>query len=730
MISHRRIHNSNTPTRALLRAAAAATCALALPRLHADETPDHRHDDPVSLEQHIVTASPLGRDQVDLAQSTTVLAGLRLQTQATGTLGDTLASEPGINATHFGPGASRPIVRGLDGERLRLLENGSLSFDVSASSPDHAVGIEPFLVRRIEVVRGPASLMYGNAAVGGVVNVLTHRIEDEIPEKRLTGSAQVQHDSAANAWTRGAAQDTVAWKNEAGDKALVVHLDGFRRDAGDLRIPGWAESAEHRAENGEGDDEPGKGVLSGSAVHADGGAFGATWLGSDHHLGMAYSGYNTRYGVPGHSHAGHNHEEEDHEETGEEVHEEDGVTIDLRQRRVDLQGELMRVMGPFSGLRLKATRQSYTHKEIEASGEIGTQFWSTGTDLRTELLHGADGRAWAGAMGAQASEAKLRASGEEAFVPDSRTRTGALFAFEEYKRGALSVQAGARLEHQEVRSVALAQPRKDTLAGASLGAVWRLGQGWSLGANTSRTTRAPSAQELLADGPHAGTASYEIGDVTLGRERVTNAELVLRRNKGLVTGELSVFTQRFSNHLRSAPTGQVAVEGHDGWAFVDADSPEAGEGMTVRRMMQGRARYTGGELDVRVHLHPGETHALDLRLGGDLVRATADDGPLPRIPAARSMLGLEWRHARWTAAVDWTHAFAQRRVAANEETSAAYELVGATLHRCIPLGRVEVDLYLRVSNLLDREIRPHTSYLKELAPLAGRSFGTGVTVRW
>jgi len=718
-----RIHASTTTRRALLRATAAAACALALPRLQADEGTAHRHDDPVSLEQHVVTASPLGRDQIDLAQSTTVLAGLRLQTQASATLGDTLANEPGINATHFGPGASRPIVRGLEGERLRLLENGSLSFDVSAASPDHAVAIEPFMVKRIEVVRGPASLMYGNAAVGGVVNVITHRIEDEIPAQRLTGSAQVRHDSAANAWTRGIAQDTIAWQDKEGGKALVVHVDGFRRDAGDLRIPGWAESAEHRAELGEGEDEPGKGVLANSSVRADGGALGTTFLGSDYHVGVAYSGFNTIYGVPGHEHAGHE-DHEDHEE------EEGGVTIDLRQRRVDLQGELMRDLGPFSGLRMKATRQTYTHREIEPTGETGTQFWSTGTDLRSELLHGGEGKAWAGAIGAQASEAKLRASGEEAFVPDSRTRSAALFGFEEYKHGAFSVQAGTRLERQQITSLGLASTREDTLAGASLGALWRLGKGWSLGANTSLTSRAPTAQELLADGPHAGTGSYEIGDATLSRERVTHGELVLRRTKGLVTGELSVFTQRFFNHLRSAPTGQVAVEGDDGWEFLDEGAPGAADGMAVHRMRQGRARYTGGELDVRVHLHPGETHALDLRLGGDLVRATGDEGPLPRVPAARSMLGLEWRHGRWTAAVDWTHTFAQNRVAPNEEPSTSSELLGATLHRCIPLGRVELDLYLRVSNLLDREIRPHTSYLREIAPLAGRSFGTGATLRW
>lgn len=696
------------------------------------------HDDAVHLGSIIVSSSPLGHSQADLAQATTVLSGWSLTEKIKPTLGDTLAQEPGINATSFGPGASRPIIRGQGGDRLKLLENGVSALDASATSPDHAVAVEPFLVRRIEIVRGPASLLYGSSAVGGVVNMLTHRIDEQAPEGRADTELMLRYDSSANSWTRGGTSDITLWKpaNDAG--TLVFHIDGFRRDAGDLRIPGHAESESVRAaEAAEAaaagtadahDHEEQEGVLPNTALTADGGAFGLSWIGGDYHLGASFSGYNTLYGVPGHEH----HEDAGATATGntDEGGEAAGVRIALRQRRADLQGAITRDLGPFTGARLKVGRVDYEHRELEPTGEVGTRFTNSGHDARFELLHAGLSGKLSGALGLQEARNRLEAQGEEAFVPSSLTQTGALFAFEEYALGALRLQAGARAEKQSITVDSLDTHRRDWLYGASLGAVWKLGGGWSLAGNGSQSSRAPNAQELFADGPHAGTGSYETGNPNLARERVLSGELSLRREKGLVTGELTVFAQRFRNHIHSDRNGLVAVEGANGFEFVQADAPGAPEGLPVYVEHQGKARYAGLELDTRVHLHEGDRHAFDLRLGGDLVRASGEDGPLPRIPNARTMAGLEWRHGDWGAGLDWTHAFRQGRVAENEAASPSYELVGATLTRCLRFRHLEADLVLRAGNLLDREIRPHTSYLRDLAPLAGRAFSVQTTLHF
>ena len=690
---------------------------------------EHRHDDPVSLDHLVVSATPFESNQVDLAQATTVVSGLRLQTLRTATLGETLASEPGMSSTYFGPGASRPILRGQGGDRLRLLENGSSSFDASGVSPDHAVSIEPFLVRRIEVVRGPAALLYGSSAIGGAVNVITHRIDEEAPTGNSETELMLSHDSASNAWARGGSHNQVLGRFGKEDaQVLTLHLDAFRRDTGDLRIPGHAEHHEHGEETGGSESgQEREGVLPNSSLHTDGGAVGLSLIGADFHLGASWSAYNSNYGVPGHDEAAHG---DAGHELGPAGESESGVRIALRQRRLDVQGELNRPIGPFSGARFKFGRADYGHSEIEPSGEVGTHFENQGTEARAEFLHGSTGDGLAGALGLQYTRNSLAAFGEEAFVPPSLTRSGALFAFENYRRGRLSIQAGARLEQQRIRVAALGGNRKDTLLGLSLGTVWKASEALSLTAQLGRSSRAPNAQELHADGPHAGTASYEVGDATLDREKVTHAELGLRAKTRPLTAELSVFVQDFGNHLHDSPTGLVAIEGDDGIEFVDTSSPAAAGGLPVYRMTQGAARISGLELDTRWHLHHGELHSLDLRVAADLVRATGDEGPLPRIPPARTTVALEWRQGPWGASLEWRHAFAQRRVAANEETSPSHELVSAALTHCLRLGKLEADLFLRASNLLDREIRPHTSFLRDLAPLPGRSFSSGVTLRF
>jgi iron complex outermembrane receptor protein len=679
--------------------------------------PAHEHA-PVALDQFVTSATPFKRNQVDLAQSATVLAGRSLLLKQQPTLGATLAGETGISDSYFGPGASRPIVRGLDGERVRILENGLALLDASANSPDHAVAVEPFLVDRIEAVRGPAALLYGNAAVGGVVNVISHRIETELHDERVRGGAEGRHATGSGETARGGVLDVRLFGGR--DHAVVLHVDAFRREAGDINIPGPAESLRlRRAEIAEAR-AAGKpapvfegGTLPNSGLDAEGMASGLSWVTRNGFLGISRSGFNTDYGVPGHAHEGE---------------DEGGVRIRLRQRRNELQGEWRapRATDLVQGVRLKFGRGDYRHTEVEPDGAIGTVFTNRGHDGRAELLHGG-GTGWSGAVGVQSGRNRFTADGEEAFLPNSTSRTEALFAFEELARGTITWQAGGRLERARIAADGHRARSETTFSGA-LGAVWRVAQEWTLALSATQTRRAPNAQELFADGPHAGTQAYEIGDDDLGTERSTGLEVSLRRRVGDVTGAVSVFTNRFAGYIFGQPTELVAVEHKGGWKFVDEHNPEAADhgGLPVFRTVQRAANFWGFEVEALWHLHEAPGSQFDVRFTADFVRAKEGGRPLPRLPEARAGVGLLWASAAWTFGVDYLHAFPQRQVAAHETNSDGYRLLGANVSRALKFGAVEAEAFLRATNLADREARPHTSFLKELAPLPGRSVTAGV----
>ena len=684
----------------------------------APAAPAHAHD-PVALDQFVTSATPFPRNQVDLAQSTTVLSGRPLLLRQQATLGETLAQETGIHASAYGPGASRPVIRGLDGERILILENGTALLDASTVSPDHAVSVEPFLVDRIEAVRGPASLLYGSTAVGGVVNVISHRIETELHEETVRGGAEVRYDTATRGFARGGVLDLRLLGGR--DHALVLHVDAFRRGGEDLRIPGYAESAAVRRAETEEARREGKPApdfdryrLPNSALTSEGGAAGLSLVGRQGFAGFSHTRFNTEYGVPGHAHA---HEGE----------EEGGVRIRLRQQRNDVQAEWRgEPTAAVQGFRFRVGHADYGHDELEPDGAVGTRFTNRGHDARAELLHGGT-PGWSGAVGVQSSRSAFTAEGEEAFLPSSTTRGAALFAFQEVARGPLTGQFGARVEETRL-AAERTRARRDREFSGSAGLVWKWDAAWSLAASVSRTGRAPNAQELHADGPHAGTQAFELGDPGLDSEVSTGMEVSLRRRAGDVTGALTLFANRFRGYIFERPTGEVAVE-HDGeWEFVAADDPEAKEhgGLPVYRFVQREARFRGVEAEVLWHLHEARDSQFDLRFSADLVRATADGEHLPRIPATRVSVGALWATERWSLGAEVQRTFTQERTAPGEPTTAGYGRLGAHVTRVLTTGRIRTEAFLRGSNLTDREARPHPSFLKELAPLPGRSLTAGV----
>ena len=681
-------------------------------------------DEPVALENIVVTASPYARSQADLAQPTSVLAGRQLTLRQAPTLGDLLAGEPGVSSTGFAPGASRPIIRGLGGDRIRILDNGLGTIDASIVSPDHTVSVDPLLIERVEVVRGPASLLYGGAAVGGVVNVITHRIHSGLPDAPVQGRVEARFSSVNEEETSGlvleGAAGQVAW-----------HLDLFRRRTGDIDIPGYTESARYRAreamededhddhdddhdDHDDHEDEEAFGTLANTAIRSYGAAFGLSFIDDRGYLGLAYSGFNSLYGVPAGAHAHHGHEEHD-EDHGEEEHDEhedeadENVRIDLVQRRLDLEGEWRAETGLLQAVKFNFGSADYRHTELEGD-EIGTVFTNRGYDGRFQFLHEALG-AFTGALGAQAAHSDFNAVGAEAFVPPSETTQLALFFFEEATFEPATWQFGARVETQDIDVTdGSGRGRSDDTLSLSTGLVWELGPDWNLGASLSRTQRAPNAQELYADGPHLGTNAYEIGDATLGRETSLGLDVTLRKRTGHVTGSVTGFVNDFDGFIYEIPTGEEEDE------------------LPVYQFVQRDARFYGGEVEAIWHLHNGAGHTFDLTLGADYVRATdrTVGGALPRIPPLRLRTGLDWQRGPFTAGAEVQWVDAQTRITAEELPTDSYALVSAYAGYRWPWDVFTWDLFVRGTNLTDEEARLHTSFLKDITPLPGRNVTVGL----
>ncbi|MBA4136106.1 MAG: TonB-dependent receptor [Opitutus sp.] len=660
---------------------------------------------PVHLEEFVVTGSPLRRAQDEVALPTSVVGGPRLVQLRQPTLGETLANEPGISSTYFGPGASRPVIRGLGGDRVRVLTGGVGTLDASIISPDHAVSLDPLLIDRIEIVRGPATLLYGGSAVGGVVNVIDSRIPEELPAAPFGGRIESRYGSAAEE-RAGAAVFT----GRAGSWAW--RLDGFTRQTDDVRIPGFAETAALLADHDEEEEgPPARDILPNTASKTAGAGVGLSYIAERGHLGVSYNGFNSLYGVPGHSH-GRDEEEEHDEEQDDEEHAEEGVRLDLRQRRWDVHGELFSPVPVIRLARVQLGVADYAHNELEG-GAIGTRFTNRAHEGRFELLHEPLG-AFEGALGLQFSRSDFAAIGEEAFVPPSVTTNRALFLYEEIPTSAVTWQFGARAERQEIAPEAGTGLSGQTRTGASLsgGAVWKINQDYALAFTVSRNERAPNAQELFADGPHAGTGIYEIGDAALGVERSVGFDVSLRKRTGFITGSVTVFANRFAGYIFEDDTGTVAPD----------------SGLPVYRFVQRDAEFTGGELELVTHLHEAAGRQFDLRLIGDSVRGKkrSNGQPLPRLTPARVGGGIDFRTEHLTLSADVRVTQRAKRLAPGETATDGHALVSLFAAWRFKLARADAELFARVSNLGNETARIHSSFLKDVAPLPGRNFTAGL----
>ncbi|AVO60963.1 MULTISPECIES: TonB-dependent receptor [Pseudomonas] len=644
----------------------------------------------LELQPQVITANPLGSQQT--AAPSTVLEGDDLTLQQQGSLGETLNKQPGVSSSYFGPGASRPIIRGLDGDRIRLLRNGVGALDASSLSYDHAVPLDPVNVERIEIVRGPAALLYGGSAIGGVVNTFDNRIPTEAIEG-IHGAGELRYGGADT--TRSS-----AGKLEAGNGTFALHLDANSRQFNDLKIPGYARSRHAPAsEDGNGK----KGRLGNSDGRQDGGAIGGSYTWDDGYAGLSYSNYDSNYGSPA----------------------EEDVRIRMKQDHYAFASELRNLDGPFSSLKFDAGYTDYEHREIEG-GETGTIFKNKGYEARVEARHQPLGPL-NGVIGTQVSRSEFSALGEEAFVPQTDTDSAALFILEELQATErLKLSLGGRLEHTRVDPDSKGNERFSqadssssfTAGSLSSGAVYTLTPIWSVAATLGYTERAPTFYELYANGAHVATGTYEVGDANLSKEKAVSSDLALRFDNGTHKGSVGVFYSHFSNYIGLLGSGRT---------LNDEGEEDAG-GMPEYTYSGVRARFAGIEAQDHWKLGESAYGKFALELSGDYTRAkNLDNGEaLPRIAPLRLNSGLLWELDRWQARIDVEHAASQRRVPDNESGTDGYTTLGASAGYHFDIGSSQWLAFVKGENLTNQTVRYASSILRDIAPAQGRSIEVGL----
>ena len=704
---------------------------------------------PASVENIVVTANALQSSVLESVTPVTVIGAEKLRKIEAPTLGETLKNAPGVHSTYFGPVSSSPVIRGNDGPRVKIVQNGLDVSDVSRVSPDHNVATTLSSATQVEVLRGPATLQYGSGAIGGVVNVVDKRIPqyqiDGVEGEAETSYSTVNNGSYTRADVTGGSGN-IAW-----------HVDGFYRDTDNADIPGFASIDPD-------EDEP-NGVLESSAMETRNVVAGLSYVAEEGYFGFAVEQLDNKYGVPGYSHAHgeEEHEGEDHdlEEHDHEEHAEEGVLLDVDMTRYQAAGEWHSPFEGITNLKFAAAYTDYEHAEIE-DGEPGTVFTNESSDIRLSAYH-EEVNGWHGVFGLQFNHSDYNAVGEEAFTPANTTSSYALYLIEQKKVGDVTFELGGRLErttldadaseveldvlhdeHEgEEHAVAFNFPDYDfTSLSLSAGANWEYSDGYSVAVTLSRSERAPSQQELFSAGQHLATQSYEVGLVFdmdeeghiketlkgVKEEVSTNLDITFRKFTGNWGYSASFFYNKADDYIFQTSTGLIALsehEEHDEHEEDVLDGEEAHsdeEGLPVYYFQQANADIWGFEAETYVDL----TNTLRLTVFGDYIRAEIEDDNLPRTPPMRFGSELSYVSDGLSADVGFTWYDDQNDVASFETATDGYTLVNASVQYEFATQGVDWVLFARGDNLTDEEARVHTSFLKDQAPLPGRNFTLGV----
>lgn len=666
-----------------------------------DTAPQSYHD---QQRADIVVTAIIPRRQGDILSGTSVVSGEELTRDLRPTIGDTLAHQPGVSATSFGPNASRPVLRGFQGERVRILTDGIGSFDVSNTSVDHAVAINPLTADRIEVLRGPAALLYGSSAIGGVVNVIDSRIPRRVPDEPIHIDGIATYGSAANERTGSSEIEA-----PIGDR-FVVHFDGSYSKSGDLDTGNHILTPALRTQAAASSDPDIQdlanlyGKLPNSAARTWEVAGGAALITDGGNLGFSVAHTDNFYGVPVRYSLDPDSEAEK-------------VRLHMKQDRADMRAELPVNGGFLESIRLRAGFADYQHQEIEESGAVGTTFYNQSIESRLELVQAKRG-GWDGAIGAQFFARDFHVDGEEKFLPRNRTEQLGFFTLQSLDFGSTRVELGGRYEHSEVSADAddtLLNPAYhrsfDALSG-SLGISQEVVPGWRVGLNLSRTERAPSAEELFARGNHAGTQAFELGNPDFGMEKSWGIEGTLRGQGEGYSISLSAYHNWFNGYIYDSLTDDSVCMAVNGGQPLD---------FPCYQNLQADARYLGFEAEGSLKLGQIGDYKVNLDGVADYVRATiVGSGPAPRIPPLRLLGGMELQGDRMSLRGEVEHSFAQNRISDTETPTDGFTLVNASLSVKPFKGNDRTTITLSANNIFDVEARRAASFLKDYAPLAGR----------
>ncbi|OQW58021.1 MAG: hypothetical protein A4S17_12210 [Proteobacteria bacterium HN_bin10] len=623
----------------------------------------------------IVVTAPLEGSRIESLQGAEVLRRDDIVEQLHGGLGDTLDATPGIATTFFGAGASRPIIRGLGEDRVRVLQNGIGAIDASTASPDHAVTSDGLDAERIEVLRGAAALAYGGNAIGGVVNV----IDQSIPTRPIDGfslDALVGY-SSVDEGTQGSAEIGF------GAGPLALHVSGAARDADPYDTPiGEALNQWVRLRN-----------------LGAGGSLTGEWG----FAGLAIKQTENEYGLL------------------PEDPSEPGGRIEMEQTRIESRGDLRIDVGPFDRLDYGVQHSDYEHTEFEGDGAPGTRFFSEGWEGRLEAHHG--GERLQGALGLQYSDVDFEAEGEEAFITATNTVDLGVFVVERYDLDTWGLEGGVRFDRREIDNFVFGARDFDNVSG-SIGLFVRPAENWFIGGTIARTERAPSAIELFSDGPHLATANYEVGDPAIDREAATSLEVSARYRNGATRFELNLYGIDFADYIALVERGDVWWLDEDtdtsGFAPDEASAPAgADEILPVFNFLQRDATFIGGEISAATQLFEAAGFTVTADAALDIVRAQfVGGGRPPRIPPRTLTLGLEAANDAWTARVEAVDTAKQDRLAAFETETDGFTFLNASL-----AWRPNETWTLRLDgrNLTDELGRVHSSFLKDDLPLPGRN---------
>ena len=658
------------------------------------------HEQATTLDTIRIKAHPLEQTSKDFAVADTVVDQKRLA-QGAVTIGEALSGETGISSNQFGAGSSRPVIRGQDGPRIKILQNSSENIDVSTLSPDHAVTVDPALAKQVEVIRGPSTLLFGAGTVGGLVNVTDSKLPTAMPEKGYEGNATLRYNTGSDEKLA-----TAGVTLGLGDQ-VALRVEGLKREANDYIAPDYVHEGEkeRRVDNT---------FAKGQTVNV-----GLSWIYDRGFTGISYSNRQDQYGLPGHSHeyeschlhglslhcGEHDHDEDghDHDDHDHDHAHEAGPWIDLKSERYDVRTELDDPFAGFKKLRAQASYTDYQHDEIEED-TIATRFKNKGYDGRLELVHNPLG-AWEGVIGTQYGQQKLELTGEEAFLAPNTTKKWSVFALEHAQLNDVHVELAARVDQQKIDIDDSSKKDFDGSAFSVSGAAnWEFAPNYKLSLVTSHQERLPLAQELYADGGHFATNTYELGNDQLSKEKSNNVELGFHYDDNTFDYHVHVYHNWFDD-------------------YIYAQTLDRYKDFRLVQYAQDKAKFYGAEAEAGYQISP----IYKLSVFGDYVRGKIDNDNAPRVPAGRlgTKLNADFDD-HWSGSAEYYHVFQQDKIAAYETDSQSYNMLNLGVAYSGNYSNVsDYRVFLNANNLLDDQVYQHASFLSTI-PQVGRNFSVGV----